>query len=390
MKRLIFLILISLNVNSYSQTIIPDISARVDTSKTTIKQVYNLYKNYLNSRPDSIYQNPNWNEKEAKQYLKGKVLRIDRSAIQMFSYYDSKTYYNYYKPKILQIDSIGSNRYQIKTMFAKECPETEYKTFTPDCITKLYAVRDHKGLFKLENVISYDTRNWKTFKFKFITYKVHPNSVFNKKEAVKAISFCEKISKQFNIKMEPFTYYILPNSDEMGKLYNYEYWLSYLGGQTLNPFKEIFTTYGNASYPHEFVHLLFPLPEDNVSFCPMIINEGLATWLVGPSMNETFDNALRTISKTFQNRDKISFEDIMTFKLRNEFDNSILYVTGGVICKLVYEKHGEKGIWELYNSTDKNFKLVLENLFEMPYENLEKYVIKYIVDFDNTNRSEIH
>jgi hypothetical protein len=85
MKRLIFLILISLNVNSYSQTIIPDISARVDTSKTTIKQVYNLYKNYLNSRPDSIYQNPNWNEKEAKQYLKGKVIMILKHIITTIS-----------------------------------------------------------------------------------------------------------------------------------------------------------------------------------------------------------------------------------------------------------------------------------------------------------------
>lgn len=385
MKKLIFLIIISINVNTYSQTITPEISARVDTSKTAVKQVYNLYKNYINSKPDSIYQNPNWNEKEAKQYLKGKVLRIDRSAIQMFSYYDSKTYYNYYKPKILQIDSIGSNRYQIKTIFAKECPDTDYKIFTPDCITKLYAVRDNKGLFKLENVISYDTRNWKTFKFKFITYKVHSNSVFNKREAVKAISFCEKISKQFNIKIEPFTYFILPNSDEMGKLYNYEYWLSYLGGQTLNPFKEIFTTYGNASYPHEFVHLLFPLPKDNVSFCPMIINEGLATWLAGPSMNETFDYALRETSRTFQKKEKISLEDIISFKLRNEFDNSILYVTGGVICKLVYEKYGEKGIWELYNSTDSNFKLVLEKLFGMSYEKVDKLIIDYIVNFDKTN-----
>lgn len=385
MKKLIFLILIFSNVSSYSQTIIPDISARVDTSKTAIKQVYNLYKNYLNSRPDSIYHNPNWNTKEAKQYLKGKVLRIDRSAIQMFSYYDSKTYFSYYKPKILQIDSIGSNRYQIKTIFAKECPDTDYKTFTPDCITKLYAVRDDNGLFKLENVISYDTRNWKTFKFKFTTYKVHPNSVFNKKEAVKASSFCEKISKQFNITIEPFTYYILPNSDEMGKLYNYEYWLSYLGGQTLNPFKEIYTTYGNASYPHEFVNLLFPLPKDNISFCPMIINEGLATWLAGPSMTETFEHALTETSKTFQSKEKISLEDIMTFKLRNEFDNSILYVTGGVICKLVYEKHGVEGIWELYNSTDKNFKFVLEKLFGVPYDNLEKYVIEYIRDFEKPN-----
>ena len=383
MKLLILLIFISLN--TYSQNIIPDISARVDTSKTATKQVYNLYKNYLNSRPDSIYQNPNWNEKEAKHYLKSKTLRIDRSANLMYNYSNSQKYLSYYKPKILQIDSIVSNRYQIKTIFANDCPSAEYKTFTPDYITKLYAVRDKNGLFKLENVISFDTRNWKTYKFKFITYIVHPNCTFDKKEALKAISFCEKISKEFNLEIKPFTYYLLPNSDEMGKLYNFEYWTSYLGGQTLKPYNEIFTTYGKAYYPHEFVHFLFPPPKDNVSYCPMIINEGLATWLAGPRMNETFDQALKETSKTFQKKDKISLEDIMTFKIRNEFDNSILYVTGGVICKLVDEKYGEKGIWELYNSTKTNFKSVLEKLFGMPYEMVEKLVIDYITNYDKPN-----
>jgi hypothetical protein len=383
MKLLILLIFISLN--TYSQNTIPDISARVDTSKTATKQVYNLYKNYLNSKPDSVYQNPNWNEQEAKKYLKGKDLRIDRSANKMFYYANAKKYFNSYKPKILQIDSIGTNRYQIKTIFTKECPDAEDKGFNPDYITKLYAVRDNKGLFKLENVISYDTQNWKTYKFKFITYIVHPNCTLNTKDAQKAIAFCEKISKQFNIQTEPFTYYLLPNSDEMGKLYNFEYWTSYLGGQTIKSLKEIFTTYGNANFPHEFVHLLFPLPKDNVSYCPMIINEGLATWLAGPSMNETFDQALIKTSKTFRKKDKVSLDDIMTFKIRNEFDNSILYVTGGVICKLVYEKYGKNGIWELYNSTDTNFKSVLEKLFGMPYEKVDKLVIDYIVNFDNPN-----
>ncbi len=139
------------------------------------------------------------------------------------------------------------------------------------------------------------------------------------------------------------------------------------------------------TYAHEFVHLLFPLPKDNVSYCPMIINEGLATWLAGPSMNETFDQALRKTSKTFQKNDKISLEDVMTFKIRNEFDNSILYATGGVICKLVNEKYGAKGIWELYNATDINFKLVLEKLFGMPYERVDQLVIDYIVNFDKPN-----
>jgi hypothetical protein len=193
MKKIIFFILLFTAINGFSQIITPDISARVDTSNIAIRDVYHLYKNYLNSKPDSIYKNPNWNEKEADTYLKSKLLKVERSANQMYNYYNSTRYLNYYVPKILQIDSVSSNRYQIKTIFATDCPEKEYKNSTPDFITKLYATRNENGLFKLENTISYDTRNWKKYNFKFIKYIVHPSCTFDKKEAIKAVKFCEKI-----------------------------------------------------------------------------------------------------------------------------------------------------------------------------------------------------
>ena len=161
---LFFMLLIS--VSSIGQNIATNISARVDTSKVAIKEVYHLYKNYLNSRPDSIYQNPNWNATEAKYYLKNNRVRVDRAANLMFNYFNSERYFSYYIPKVLQIDSVSVNRYQIKTIFAAKCANDEYEKFTPDYITKLYAVRDHKGEFKLENTISYDTRKWKKYQYK--------------------------------------------------------------------------------------------------------------------------------------------------------------------------------------------------------------------------------
>ncbi|MBF4470674.1 hypothetical protein [Flavobacterium sp. HJJ] len=377
----LLILLFSIAVTSNGQNIVPNISARVDTSKVSVKQVYHLYKNYLNSRPDSIYQNPNWNIKEAKYYLKNKMV-VDRSAGKMFFYNNSIKFFANDIPKILQIDSIAANRYQIKTIFAAKCPDAEDEKFNPDYITKLYAVRDAAGQFKLENTISYDTRKWEKYQYKFINYVIHPDCDFNKKEASKAIAFCEKTAKQFNLKVEPFTYYILPNSDEMGKLYNFDYWMSYLGGQTLTSIREIFTTYGKESYPHEFVHMLFPASKDNVSGCPMIITEGIATWLAGPNSKETFEEALKGVSKTFQKQEKITLDDIMTFKIRNKFDNSILYVTGGVICKLVYEKQGKEGIWKLYNSNKENFNSVLEKQFGMSYREVETLVIKTIKEYN--------
>ena len=77
-------------------------------------------------------------------------------------------------------------------------------------------------------------------------------------------------------------------------------------------------------------------------------------------------------------KDQITFEEIMNFTFRNEFDNNILYVTGGVICKMVYEKKGKAGILKLYNSNDANFKDVLSELLEKSYTEVEREVIEYI------------
>ena len=367
---------------SNSQTIEVPISARVDTSKIENLKVYNLYKNYINSRPDSIYANPNWTQAENKFYLKSKLLRVDRSANQIYNYYKANDYLSYYKPNVLQIDSVDVGRYQIKTLFMASCPEGEYVKQNPSYLTKLYAVKDKYGNFKLENTINYDTRNWQIKKYKFITYYVHPNCNFDKKEAKKAVKFCEEIAKKFNIKIEPFKYYVLPNSDELGKLYNFDYWLSYLGGQANFPLREIFTTYSNLNYPHEFVHMLLPMPNDSKEFCPRIITEGIATWLAGPGFNQTFEEALIETSFVLNKNEKVTLDDIISFKIRNEFDNTILYVAGGVICKLIYDKKGIEGIEKIYKSNNENFKKTLEELFEMEYNKIDELIINYIKNYN--------
>ena len=381
MKKLIILIVLFVQSIVTAQVIIPSISARVDTSNVEVKKVYHLYKDYLNSKPDSIYRNPYWNDKENERNLNVGYFRVDRAAENMYSSMNAEKYHSYFKPKILQIDLVESGRYLIKTIFSYNTSDKDYVKHSVPYITRLYGVKNLNGDYKLENAISFDTRKWKKYNYKYINYVVHPFCNFQRKEAKKAIKFISDITRKFDLTPEPFTYYILPNSDELGKLYNFEYWTYYLSGQTNIPMREIFTSYGNENYPHEFVHILFPLPKKGDSYCPMIINEGLATWLGGPGYNESFESALNEVSEKFKEKEKITIDDIINFEFRNQFDNSILYVTGGVICQMVYKMHGKEGIWKLYNSTDDNIKEVLSELFDKPYEEVEIIVIDYIKNY---------
>lgn len=382
MKRKLLLtsLLFAFYTSIYAQKIIPNISARVDTTKTEINKVYHLYSEYLNSKPDSIYANPYWNEKEYSYYLKTNDLRIDRAANVMFYDDDSNSFIDNYKPLILQIDSIAENLYQIKTIFKSNGTDANSDKFSVPYITNIYASRNNKGFYKLENTISERTKNWKRVRYKFITYIINPDCDFNKKEAAKAVRFCERLSKEFSLEILPFKYYILPNSDELGKLYNFEYWTYYIGAQTNLPLREIFTTYGNENYPHELVHMMFPLRKDKSSARPTIISEGLATWLGGPKLGKTFKEALFEVSNTLRAIKNPSLEDIKNYKIRNKFDNNILYVSGAVLCKLVFEKKGKEGIWQLYNSNEENLNSIIENLFELPIKDIDKNIIDYILN----------
>lgn len=384
-----FAFVLLLLVTVCNSQIIPNITIRVDTTNTEVKKVYNLYKDYLNSRPDSVYVNPHWNRAEVSKYLDAGMPGFDDSFMSMFSGDKAEDFLHFYKPKVLQIDKVNNERYLIKTQFSAFCEDEAYRPYNPLCVTRLYAVKNATGDFKLENAKAYDTRNWKRYKYKNITYVVHPDCIFHKAEAKKAVKFCADIASKFNLeKMPQLTYYLTGDSDAMGKLFNYEYWTSYTTGITNTAFGEIYTAYGNEHFPHELVHLMFPGAKDD-SYRPMIINEGIATWLAGAGKDESFDHGLKKLSAQLKDDTTVTIDRIISFDYHNPYDNDALYVTGGVICKMVYDEHGIPGINKLLKSPkdDAGFKKLLEELFGMPYAQVNDMVMGYIKEYNSINKA---
>src|SRR5688572_18664782 len=106
------------------------IHSRVDTTKQETKEIVALWTNYLSSKPDSIYDNPCWNEAEKKKYSDFDFTRI-------FIYpFPSAQLLNYYKPTVLSVEKEGDN-YAIRTIFNAEGLDGTYKESNPWCITKL-------------------------------------------------------------------------------------------------------------------------------------------------------------------------------------------------------------------------------------------------------------
>lgn len=382
---LIMFSLCSINMAIFAQTrIIPFITARVDTTDTDVKQIYKLYTNYLNAAPDSIYPNPYWNmaEKDANYIVK--ISHVDRAAETIFNSYNHDDFFRLYQPKILLIEKSEENRFMIKVLFDAH-NSVEMQPHSPFGVIKLYASKNTLGEFKLENSRYEELKNWKVYKQDYITYFVPTTIPFHIERAKKTKAFCDSIANMFGIKeISPIKCYMTVGTESMWRLFNFDYYLYGGTGLAAMSKHEIYTAFGREDLLHEFVHVLLPRPKNPTGLNHNLITEGVATWLTGPTQSITFGEALHLVSIRFNKEMPQSLDDIFSYKYRNKFDNTIFYVTGAVICKLVYEKAGLNGFWEIYNCPNdlEKLKNELSKVLKKPYPKIEKDIIKYISEIN--------
>ena len=380
--RILFKIIILFNlsvnlVTAQQDSVEVNFTYRVDTSKKEIKEVLNLWINYLKSRPDSTYDNPYWNEAEKEFYI-DKIKMFDRSAFMIYNGNNANKVLTYYKPTVLSISPV-ENKYLIRTLFYADSLIETHKQYrwNPPWITRVYAIVEN-GEWRLQNSIIQETKYWRQNNYKYINFISHPNHSFNPDLAEKSIRFCDSIVKEFNVKeVEPFDYYITTTEEEMGKLYNFDYWLSYHTGFTHVPIRQIVTARNNEYFPHEFIHLLFHIEEGNPRH--IMVNEGLATYLGGTGENP-FNIEIREFANEIYSNDTLTFNDILTKKYIHKYDNTPFYLTGAVICKLTYEKKGVKGIKQLLKCKpdDEMLYNLITELLGIKREKIEHQIIEEI------------
>jgi hypothetical protein len=354
-------------LHAQQPTIDLTLHARVDTTKKDIKEIVSLWKGYLSSQPDSIYNNPYWNNTEKSMYEDFDLTRI-------FIYQlPSRQLLDYYKPTILSIEKEDDN-YAIRTLFSADGLDGTYRQYNPWCITKLFAVEED-GQWKLKNALPILTEHWNRETIGKITFIYPPEHKFNDSLAQQANIFCNSIASKFQLPdWKPFDFYITKNEDELGKLLGFDFF--YTGsttGMCLTDRRILLSGIDCEFYPHELVHLIVPNKERH-----FMINEGFATWL-GGNNGLTFEVGAKIFAEQLAKTDTIKLASILNKEWGWQF--SSYYYAGAIICKLVYDKKGVKGIKELLNTPKDDAKLVDElcKLFEINKNELDKYLTNEIL-----------
>jgi hypothetical protein len=320
------------------------IHQRVDTTNMEVKEIAELWIHYLNSQPDSLYDNPYWNRAEKLKYK-----NFDLSMTYLYQF-PSAQLLKYFQPTILSIEKEGDN-YGIRTIFYADGLQGAYRTSNPWCITKLYAVKEN-NTWKLKNALPIITETWNRTTVGKITFIYPPQHVFDEGLAKKSNAFCNQLVEEFGFPTwKPFDFYIASNTDELGKLLNFDFFFAgYTTGIGMNDNRILLTGLNSAFYPHEFVHLMMPPFERHG-----MIEEGFATWK-GGVMEKSFDESAKTLATEVAANDQVVFSDILNKEWG--WQVSAFYTTGAIFCHAAYAKGGVGLVKKLLETPNDNEKLI--------------------------------
>ncbi len=353
-----------------------NISYRVDKENPDVAAVLKTLAKYLTSRPDSLYDNPYWNSAEKAKYSPH-GLYFDRSAKYLYGGTNAFVFLRNYMPTVLSVEptSADADKFLIRTFFYGQDLPAEWASWNPPCILRLYATKEANS-WKLENTIIEETKNWKRQTYGPINYVIHPNFDFDKKLAFEAVSFCDSLAAIFDFEEVPsFDYYLTNSEEELGRLFNFDFWLSYQTHIVQEGIREIATAKQGVVSRRDFAHMIVPRSKN------FIVNEGIATYFGGTGA-KSYRQALAEYSARIKESESMKFSQIANPRYYKRYPNNPLNVVGGYLAEQVFQKRGPEGLQRLIScgvSAEELFK-TSEELLGLEAGELDSWIMNAIME----------
>ena len=337
----------------------------IDTADADISQVISLWRNYLNSHPDSSYDNPYWAGSEKKRYTKFDFLNT--------AYFNPSFYYllPFHKTTVMSISKIDSV-FVIRTLFASV---TDSGFCRPFCITLVAAARED-GQYRLCNILPISTRRWQRENVGSITFIFPPSHHFNRELAQRMNDFVDSLTAMWNVKPHPTDFYLADDLSDIMRMRGFDFYAGEgynrgTGGVADIANSIVFGAGQDEWYPHEFVHVyvnpLFPNAHN-------YFLEGYAALLGGSRGHEILWH-MKRIEQYLEEHPELDLNDLLGF---GHFDGITdpKYVFGGLLCDMALQKGGLPALKRLmsFGSHEKDFYLAIESHFGVQQQDLNKFI----------------
>ena len=330
----------------------------VDTTNIEIKQVQQLFENYIHSQPDSIYNNPFWSDYDKQNKGHFDIL------------------YGEFQPSLymgfpIHVLSIKSQNgiYEIKSMFSSCSQDNQ-----PYVLAIMnYIAKKKSNEFKLSNYLNYSKTKWNKQKIGLVTFYYPLYHQFDSIKANKLNHFSIELCKNLKISPVEYEYYFADDFDELQKLKGIDYYIG-MGGEVKPTGRGgngmVFCSGMGEAYFHEPFHVLVGSKYKS----HLWVAEGMATYL-GGSRGKPLNWHIKRVNSYLTSHKEIDLNNLLSLRTMDEYTD-YRYVLGGLIAKKIFEKGGWDLIREFMNSgySDKDYYNAIEKYIGVKRSDLNTYL----------------
>lgn len=334
------------------------LTARVDTSQAGTKAVFHLLGNYLNSKPDSLYANPFWNATEVDYYFTQRHEAFDLGAPFLFFDLRARQTFATYRPTVLSIEPAGGKYVARVLLYADQPPAwVAASHWNPPFILRYYAAPGPGSQWRLENAWANELAKWQQFDTPWVRFHFPRTLAFSPARAARASAFCDSVVARLGLAgARPFDYYVMDSEEELGRLFNFNYWLAYQTGFTRKTVNRTFSARGREQHRHEFVHMLYH-PVANY-----FLAEGIATYLGSVDGYTPYQATLKALAADLaQHHPAVTFRDLYANKFKYPTNSNPRYAAGALVYELVQAQAGAAGFRQLETS-DNTYESLIGHL----------------------------
>lgn len=301
-----------------------------------------------------------WDDSEKKKYPV-----VD----QLYSSIGDTPPYEMGRPTILYVKP-NSGFIEIKTIFSSEDSLGQTSVWS---ILTVY-VKKENGEYKLYNALTKNKSNWLIKKIDSVTFYYPVSYKFNKINAAKLIHSISDLTRQWDLKKIPVSYYIGETYEQLPRLRGLDYAVG-MGNATKpsgisDPKNNTVYCGGlGENYFHEVVHLYLNSLNPNSP-----LKEGAEVFFAG-SMGHTLKWRLKRLDNYLEKHNEINLNNFEDFYYMDNFTNPNSTIQG-LLCYLAYKKGGIEKLKRLLSYQDLD--LAIESEFKIKKDDLNHFLREQI------------
>lgn len=343
MKKLLFIILISVSTGTFAQKISfsKQIANSSDENTIAIKEQWKSYltdcvKSYITKNEELLHKY--WNDLDVQNKYYSIAMHQISDKIPTCFYGEMVTY---------DITKLDDEFYRIKTLalLSDSISKGVAANFT------LFAKVVNKEV-KFHSFLEIEKPNLQSYSTEHIKYLYSEAFPFDKKEAESAEKLYCKLLNDFDVDRNTKITYVVANSlDEANKLIGFDYSIrssaSKDAGYYIQSSNMMFSS--QVAHLHELVHSVVQTKYPNA---PQLFHEGIATYLGGTNGQE-FPFHLKMLKKIANNQENIDFSNFNEWNKIIDDKTNPFYTIGAILIDYAYKIGGQEKVESLFKSNEE-------------------------------------